>query len=298
MNYTTSPEQMFRTTDFDSFKRVLGNRKVLEERVSKILASYDKIGYIPVPIIVNEKFEVIDGQGRLEACKRRSLPVNFIIRPGLKIEDCIVMNINVSPWTLMDYIECYAETGNENYQWMVKLFEEMFEKHGKKCVTVNNVCTTLFNTKKAPGTAIKNGRLRVTEEMYLQAKDCLDFVFSILDYYKENNVRLKSNDISDLMTSIIFCYKFEDVNNDKLYKVLTEEGHLMQKWTNVETCISEIDFRYNYNAKANRCNIVRLYEDLSNRDQNLAPNFVSYAPSFLEEGYDYTTPEENEEGEE
>ena len=84
---------MFRTTDYDSFKRVLGNRKVLEDRVSKILASFDKIGYIPVPIIVNEKYEVIDGQGRLEACKRRGLPVNFIIRPGLKIEDCIVMNI-------------------------------------------------------------------------------------------------------------------------------------------------------------------------------------------------------------
>ena len=74
MNYVKSSEEMFRTTDYDAFKRVLGNRKVLEDRVSKILASFDKIGYIPVPIIVNEKFEVIDGQGRLEACKRRGLP--------------------------------------------------------------------------------------------------------------------------------------------------------------------------------------------------------------------------------
>lgn len=283
MNYTTSSEQMFRTTDYDSFKRVLGNRKVLEDRVSKILASFDKIGYIPVPIIVNEKYEVIDGQGRLEACKRRGLPVNFIIRPGLKIEDCIVMNINATPWNLMDYIECYAETGNENYAWMVKLFKEMYEEHGKKCITVNNMCTTLFNTKKAPGTAIKNGRLRVTEEMYKQGKECLEFVFSVLEYYKENKTRLKSSDMSDLVTSIIFCYKFPQVDNNKLYKVLTEDGHLMQKWTNVETCINEIDFRYNYNAKTTKCNINRLYEDLSKRDENLAPNFVSYGPNFKEQ---------------
>lgn len=280
MNYVKSSEEMFRTTDYDAFKRVLGNRKVLEDRVSKILASFDKIGYIPVPIIVNEKFEVIDGQGRLEACKRRGLPVNFIIRPGLKIDDCIVMNINATPWNLMDYIECYAETGKESYQWMVKLFNEMFEEHGKKCVTVNNMCTVLFNTKKAPGTAIKNGRLNVNEEMYNKGKECLEFVFSVMDYYKENKVRLKSNDMSDLMTSIIFCYKFPEVDNEKLYRILTEEGHLMQKWTNVETCINEIDFRYNYNARSIRCNINRLYEDLSKKDENLAPNFVSYGPNF------------------
>ena len=95
------------------------------------------------------------------------------------------MNINATPWNLMDYIECYAETGNENNVWMVKLFNEMYEEHGKKCITVNNMCTTLFNTKKAPGTAIKNGRLRVTEEMYKQGKECLEFVFSVLEYYKE-----------------------------------------------------------------------------------------------------------------
>ena len=282
MSFVKSSEEMFKTTDYDMFRRVVGNRKVLEDRVAKILASFDKIGYIPVPIITNEKYEVIDGQGRLEACKRRGLPINFIVRPGLKIEDCIVMNINATPWNLMDYIECYAETGNLNYQWIIKLFNEMYSSYGKKCITVNNMCTALFNSKKAPGTAIKNGRLRVTEELYQQAKECLEFTFSIISFYKENQVRLKSTDMSDLITSIIFCYKFEEINKEYLYKVLTESGHLMQKWTNVETCIAEIDYIYNYNKKVGRCSIVRLYEDLSKDDERLASNFVSYATNFHE----------------
>lgn len=280
MNFVKSEQEMFKTNEYDAFKRVLGNRKVLEDRVAKILASFDKIGYIPVPIIVNEKYEVIDGQGRLEACKRRGYPINFIIRPGLTIEDCIVMNINSTPWKLMDYIECYAETGNINYQKIMSIFNTMFEKYGKKCVSVNNVCTALFNTRKAPALAIKDGRLNVTDEMQQYALDCLDFVFSILNYYKENNVRLKSTDTSDLITAILFCRKFEEVDNQKLYKVLTEEGHLLQKWTNVETCISEIDFRYNYNARVTKCNIIRLYEDIAKKEENLAPNFTACSPSF------------------
>ena len=41
MNYVKSSEEMFRTTDYEGFKRVIGNRRVMEERVTKILASID-----------------------------------------------------------------------------------------------------------------------------------------------------------------------------------------------------------------------------------------------------------------
>lgn len=273
MNYVTSSEQMFRTTDYDGFKRVIGNRRVLEERVTKILASIDKIGYIPIPLVVNEKMEVIDGQGRLEACKRRGLPVNFIIKPGLKIKDCITMNINVTPWNLMDFIMCYAEIGNESYQRIMKLYEDMTHKHGSKSISVNNLCSALFNTKKAPGNAIKSGRLSVDETRYQEAHDCLEFAFSIMDYIKDNKIRLKSNDMSDLLTSIIFCYKWKDIDNKKLYKVLTKDAHQMQKWSNVENCLEEIDFIYNYNSRNKTTPLKRLWEDLSLKENHIS-NFI------------------------
>lgn len=273
MNYVTSSEQMFRTTDYDGFKRVVGNRRVLEERVTKILASIDKIGYIPIPLVVNEKMEVIDGQGRLEACKRRGLPVNFIIKPGLKIKDCITMNINVTPWNLMDFIMCYAEIGNESYQRIMKLYEDMTHKHGSKSISVNNLCSALFNTKKAPGNAIKSGRLCVDENRYQEAYDCLEFAFSIIDYIKDNKIRLKSNDMSDLLTSIIFCYKWKDVDNKKLHKVLTKDAHQMQKWSNVENCLEEIDFIYNYNSRNKTTPLKRLWEDLSLKENHIS-NFI------------------------
>ena len=33
--------------------------------------------------------------------------------------------------------------------------------------------------------------------------------------------------MSDLVTSIIFCYKFPQVDNNKLYKVLTEDNDVL-----------------------------------------------------------------------
>lgn len=292
---TEAKEKMYRTTDYDGFKRVIGNRRVLEERVSKILASFDKIGYIPVPIIVNENYEVIDGQGRLEACKRRGYPVNYIVKPGLRIEDCIIMNINATPWKPLDYVECYAETGNSNYQFIIDLLGKLQMEYGVKAVNLNNICTALYSTKRAPGTAIKNGRLRVTKEMYDSAYDYLSFALSIMNYYKENNVRLKCTDTADLLTAIIFCAKFDEVDRKIFYRTLTESGHLMQKWNNLDSCIEQIDYIYNYNKKANRCNIKRLFEDYTNKNDKLASNFVTYGTAFEPGSISENNEEENEE---
>ena len=60
---------VYRTEDLSIFKTLKGNREVKENRKQTLIESIDKHGYITNPIIVNERFEVIDGQGRLAACK-------------------------------------------------------------------------------------------------------------------------------------------------------------------------------------------------------------------------------------
>ena len=77
-----------RTTDYSLFKRLEGNRNVLEIRVKRITASIKKVGWIQNPVIVNEKMEVIEGQGRLEALKRLGMPVDYIIVPGIGLDEC------------------------------------------------------------------------------------------------------------------------------------------------------------------------------------------------------------------
>jgi ParB-like chromosome segregation protein Spo0J len=62
-------EKIFETRDYGMFKRLKGNRDITTNRVAIIKASIENIGYISNPIICNENMEIIDGQGRYEACK-------------------------------------------------------------------------------------------------------------------------------------------------------------------------------------------------------------------------------------
>ena len=104
--------KIYKTGELCKFKRLLGNRDITESRVSAIIDSIEKVGYQPVPILVNEKMEVIDGQGRLEACKRLGLPIYYIVKNGIGIDECMSMNIKMQNWTIYDFIKSRAEQGN------------------------------------------------------------------------------------------------------------------------------------------------------------------------------------------
>lgn len=184
------------------------------------------------------------------------------------------MNINVTPWNLTDFILCYAEMGNESYQLMVKLLEEISSIYGSKNMSINALCTALFGTKKAPSNAVKAGRLIVTEESYEYVRDCLKYAFDIIVELSNKKVRLQSNNVSNLLTAIMFCYRWEQVDNTKLKNVLLDKAHLMQKWTNVETCLQEIEYIYNYNSRKPSVYLKRLYEDLSDKDSQVT-NFIA-----------------------
>ena len=111
------------TKAYDKFKRLTGNRDIPEDRISKIVESIQKVGWVRNPIVVNEKMEVIDGQGRLTALQRLGLPVEYIIAEGAGTEECIQMNMNMINWKLPDFIKSYAEQGNVNYQRLLSLMQ-------------------------------------------------------------------------------------------------------------------------------------------------------------------------------
>ncbi len=118
--YGTSTDEVveytvYRTYDYDKFKKMKGNRKVEEKRVNTIIESVHSIGRLPTPIVVNENMEVVEGQGRLEAFRRLGLPIEYIIQIGATVNDCRVINQANTPWGEEDYIDSQIESDNINY---------------------------------------------------------------------------------------------------------------------------------------------------------------------------------------
>lgn len=119
------------TRNYSQFSRMPGNRPVSPKHVREIESAAEIIGMLAEEIIVNEKFEILDGQHRFEVLKKYGFPIRYAMFKGLGVGQCTELNINQRNWTLMDYVSSYAEAGNINYIRLNKLVQ-IASKGGRK----------------------------------------------------------------------------------------------------------------------------------------------------------------------
>lgn len=121
--------------NYDMFEYISGNRIV--NLSPKLKASIRENGILQ-PIIVNEKFEIVDGQHRFAAAKETNHPIKFFILYTSELRDEIMVELNISQkrWRREDYIHYYAQKGNANYQELESLIEIYSKKPYKVSATV------------------------------------------------------------------------------------------------------------------------------------------------------------------
>jgi hypothetical protein len=125
---TQQRHQVVQTRSYSMFKYMNGNRALSEQNIRAIMHQIQQHGQ-QQPIIVNEKYEIIDGQHRLEACKRLKRPVLFYKKQGATIEHVISTNVVGKKWTTLDYFNRFASEGNENYKRGLEFIEHA-QKNG------------------------------------------------------------------------------------------------------------------------------------------------------------------------
>ena len=167
---------IYETYDYGKFKRFKGNRTDAINRAKKIAASVAKIGYIKeAAVIVNEKFEIIDGQARFEYCKSNSLPITYVIVKGLGIEECKNMNLAHTVWHLTDYIACYAENENQNYV-LLKLLMNKYK--GFKAAEIYGMSVNTILVNGYSSNPIKNEEFEMSNETFEEINDVLRYLYS------------------------------------------------------------------------------------------------------------------------
>lgn len=142
-------ELVYQTRNYNKFSSVKYNRDVKESRFEKLKASFEEKEILN-PIIVNEYFEIIDGQGRFEVCKALGRPIKYVIAIGTNIDDCRRMNHYNMPWNGEDFIESYASAGIESYVRIKRIHDTTHLTYSmirsilgtgssKKCITNGNL---------------------------------------------------------------------------------------------------------------------------------------------------------------
>ena len=259
------------TMDYSRFKRLIGNRDIPESRISKIVDSIQKIGWIHNPIVVNEKLEVIDGQGRLTALQRLKLPVEYIIANGTGTKECVYMNMNMVNWKLPDFIKSYAEQGNENYKRLLTLMEKYAGGN------LNIISTAVYRVSKSKHRDIKEGILQLTEDQYRNAIPSLEFIKPLLE---KINIKKLPGSMVTLMQTLIYYYNYPEVDKERLAYSVEKYIYNATPWVLNTDCEREVENVYNYGIRLeDKISIAHLVKEERMRRQ-LELNKANQARAF------------------
>ena len=106
--------QVHTTKDYSMFKPIEGNRNKNLLHINRLIISMKERLLFTV-IIVNEKYEIIDGQHRFDAIKELGFPLNYIIMKGYGLNEVQRLNSNSSNWSTSDYLQAYCNLGYVDY---------------------------------------------------------------------------------------------------------------------------------------------------------------------------------------
>lgn len=239
---------VYTSNNYSIFKKLEGNREIFEKRKRAIIDSIRENGWIRNPIIVNEKMEIIDGQGRFEALKELNLPIEYVVAKGADISTCIALNVKQKNWSSNDYIECYAQNGNYNY---IKL-KELLETYKLEQQAVAMMAGRLI-TDGSKNQSIKNGTFEITDEQNLYKR--MEFLKESLNLIPKNCGRRRS---WVKVIKMIFYSKL--IDNDIFLEKLKKYNSLVTPCVNSKQVIECFEKIYNYNSKKEKVYFLPEYE--------------------------------------
>lgn len=230
---------VYRTYDYNAFKKLQGNRDIMEKRKNLLVRSINERGWIRNPIVVNENWEVIDGQGRLEALRELGLPVEYVVARGATISDCIALNVKQSNWTNTDYVKSYATTGNEDYAILLSHYGA---HHHLPDTCVNTIAGKSNNECGQISTELKEGLFTIYDKETLNER--LEFVDRCVEALGHGNGRLRQ-----WCGVFKFVYYCDKISNELFLDRLTRNKHLIAPCVTTKQILECLEDIYNYGCK-------------------------------------------------
>ena len=202
---------VYKSNNYSKFKLMKGNRDIDDSNVKKLESSIKSIGYkIEEHIIVNEKFEIADGQHRFMACKNLGVPIYYMQGTGLDLKTVKMLNSNQKNWRLKDHVHSNAEVEIDNKDSYVRI-NNLITKYG---ISINILqCPALLRCNK---NNLKNGTAVFSPEDLINAYKTLDYVFLVIDKCGGRTVVGRSCNIDAFIRTLAYLYHIDNVDNEKL----------------------------------------------------------------------------------
>lgn len=237
--------EVYKTDDLDMFKFTKFNRNIL---FTDEMLKQAKEGFIS-PIIVNEYMVVIDGQHRLEHAKKAGVPIEYIVKPGLTERDIVRMNTTQRPWSLLNFIESYANQGSEQYVALLNLINK---KYAGTSVVIS-VGRNSTGSSKGLSDLVKSGNFE-----FVNFEQTLNFLKYYERFRKETNTPKKTK----VALAIYALYRLKGFDEDRLIrKVLQKkfDDDLRVKGYDLTEALREFIDKYNDKLTQDSSSFIEYY---------------------------------------
>lgn len=223
------------TNDYNRFKIFDGNRKLNHAHIKAMEATLsEKPHLIPLnPILVNDKFEIIDGQHRFEAIKKLGLEIHYIVGDNLGLEDIQALNAASKNWTPTDFAKSYRDLGDKNYDIYLEF---------KRVYKFNHdiLLNYLSLDKPMTTTVFKRGLFRVTNKD--KSVDLADKLSSLENFYSGYKRR---------SFALAFQRMWENPEYDhkQMLEKMEKYGHKLQDYALPNDYIRALEEIYNFRSR-------------------------------------------------
>jgi hypothetical protein len=236
---------VYQSRDYDQFTFMEANRDQNRGHIEALKRAFAEIGNLTEvqPILVNENFEIIDGQHRFVAARELEEPIYFVIRPGLRVTDARTMNILHRNWTIDDYARSYATT-DPNYQKYLELREDYGFSH--------TITLSFSLGDETPGmhATFRKGEFTLPDLPAARARlDKLSDIVEILPRLRRDNAFARA---------FLKVLQTPSYDHDRMVRKVTQVGEMiLRKYGSFAEYQRALEETYNYNmSESNR---VRLY---------------------------------------
>lgn len=241
-NFNKASVDVLFTNDYGYFKFLKGNRDLNNGKIKRITESVSNglnlFRYCP--ILINKDGYVIDGQHRFVVCKQMKLPVFYIIVPDFTLRQIAEMNQNASKWKDRDFMNCYIDTGNENY----KVLADFIETYGINI----GIAVSLLSEGKVKGVrmidVMRDGLFKATHLKH--AKHFMGKAISLKDYCESYLSR-------NFLQAVEVLVESKDFSLEEFIDKLNTHGLRIDNRQSYKEYLTHIEDLFNYrNSKRKR----------------------------------------------
>lgn len=168
------------TKEYDNFKSPQSNRDIDERHVRRLIKAIKRRNLLHMrPMIVNSKWEIIDGQHRLEAARKLGTHIFYIMSNEITKSDMATLNSFQKNWKALDYINYYYVEKHRGFDVLSKFMNRNPE-------LTTSICLQLLHPNHTRNSnALRDGDIDVSNEAkaYEITKNLKDIARHFTDAY-------------------------------------------------------------------------------------------------------------------